>query len=448
MRYLPHTPQDIDRMLKTVGIGSIDELFETIPKNLQRTTPLEIPPAKSEEEVEREFARLTGLNRAGEFLSFLGGGQYPHRAPRVVDHLLRRSEFYTAYTPYQPEVSQGTLQAIFEYQTLMCLLLEMDVTNASMYDGATACAEAALMSLRVLRKKNKVLIARSVHPEFRQVTKTYMVDQPECLVEVGYGPDGRLDRDDLKAKLDGDCACLIVGHPNYFGTLEDLPALAEIVHEAGALMVSTFTEPLAFGLIPGPGRAGADIVCGEGQSFLGDPNFGGPSLGIFSATEKNVRQMPGRLCGEATDADGRKGYVLTLSTREQHIRRDKATSNICTNQGLMALAATIFLSTLGKQGVHRLARTNLSKAAYLKKKLAALDGFSLAFDAPTFNEFVIRCDKATPAEVLERLLKKNVVAGLALENDYTELDRHLLVCATEMHAKEDLDRLADELAAL
>ena len=447
MRYLPHTSRDIDRMLQKIGIGSMDELFEPIPKELQCKEALDLPPAKSEEEVEREFARLTAMNRAGEFVSFLGAGQYPHRAPRVVDHLLRRSEFYTAYTPYQPEVSQGTLQAIFEYQTLMCLLLEMDVTNASMYDGATACAEAALMSLRVKRKKHKVLIARSVHPEFRKVTQTYMVDQPDQLVEVGFGADGKIDTEDLRSKLDG-CACLIVGHPNYFGVLEDLPALATIVHDADALLVSTFSEPLAFGLIPGPGRVGADIVCGEGQSFLGDPNFGGPSLGIFSAGQKNVRQMPGRLCGEATDADGRKGYVLTLSTREQHIRRDKATSNICTNQGLMALAATIFLSTIGKEGIRSLAKTNLSKATYLKKKLAQIEGFSLAFQGATFNEFVLLCEKHAPQVVQERLLEKNIVAGLSLEDDYPELNRHLLVCATEIHAKEDLDRLADELAAL
>jgi glycine dehydrogenase subunit 1 len=446
MRYLPHTETDIREMLAVIGRDSLDDLFKSIPEKLQLARPLKLPTALSEPELLDELTRLSEANKVNGFSSFVGAGIHRHFAPSMIDHILLRSEFYTAYTPYQPEVAQGTLQAIFEYQTLLSLLLETDVTNASMYDGATGCAEAVLMARRVQRKRNKVLMARSVNPEFKRVTATYLVNTPDDIVEVAFGADGRVDLDDLTNKLNGDIACLVVGHPNYFGVLEDLPALAKAAHDAGALLISTFSEPIAFGIAPGPGRADVDIVCGEGQSFLGAMNFGGPSLGIFSTKEKYLRQMPGRVAGMTKDADGRCGFVLTLSTREQHIRREKATSNICTNQGLMALAATIFLSVMGKQGMRRLAEINLSKAEYAKARIAKLDGYELAFSGPTFNEFVVRSTK--PADhVLCDVYPQNILAGVTLAHDYPELDSHLLINVTEAHKKADIDALVDALAA-
>lgn len=445
MRYLPHTESDIRDMLAAIGHESLDGLFRSIPDSLKLSRPLGLPRALSEPELIEELCRLAEANKVNGFTSFVGAGIHRHFAPSMVDHVLRRSEFYTAYTPYQPEVSQGTLQAIFEYQSLMSLLLEMEITNASMYDGATGCAEAVLMARRVQRKRSRVLMARTVNPEFRRVTETYLVNTPEDLLSVGFGPDGRVDMADLGAKLGADIACVVVGHPNFFGVMEDLPALAKAAHDAGALLVTTFSEPVAFGIAPGPGRAGADIVCGEGQSFLGAMNFGGPSLGIFSTKESYLRQMPGRVAGMTKDVDGRCGFVLTLSTREQHIRREKATSNICTNQGLMALAATIFLCLMGKQGLRRLAQINLSKAEYAKERIAALKGFEVAFSGPTFNEFVIRCPRPA-GEVLCDLYPKNILAGVTLGRDYPELDSHLLINVTEAHRKADIDALVDALA--
>lgn len=446
MRYLPHTEPDVARMLETIGVRDLDDLFESIPREVRLNRPLNLPPALSEPELLAELERLAGANRVEGFTSFCGAGMYDHPAPSMVDHILRRSEFYTAYTPYQPEVSQGTLQAIFEYQTLMCQLLETEVTNASMYDGATGTAEVALMFRRVQPKRKKVLIARNVHPEFRRVTATYMVNFPDDLIEVNYGPDGRVDAEDLKSKLTPEVAGVIVGSPNYFGVIEDLAGLSEIVHAQGALFGVTFSEPLAFGLLAGPGRFGADIVAGEGQSFLGGMNFGGPSLGIFSTRDKYVRQMPGRLCGAARDNKGRRGFVLTLSTREQHIRREKATSNICSNQGLCALSATIYLSLLGKQGLRRLAQINLNKTEYLKKKLAALPGYRLPFGAPTFNEFVLKADRKPAADVRCDVYGRQILAGIDLKRDYPELNSHLLLNVTEVHTKADIDRLVDTLA--
>ncbi len=447
MRYLPHTEEDIREMLAQIGIDSLADLFRSIPDDLKLSNTLDLPEALSEPELIAELRELSEKNLVRGFSSFVGAGIYSHLAPSAVDHILRRSEFYTAYTPYQPEVSQGTLQAIFEYQTLISLLLEAEVTNASMYDGATGCAEAALMARRIQRKRSKVLIARNVHPEFRRVTQTYMVNTPEDLVEVAFDDQGRIDRADLQSKLTDDVACLIVGHPNYFGVLESLDELSQIVHDAKALLVVTFSEPLAYGILPGPGRAGADIIAGEGQSFLGAMNFGGPSLGIFSTRDKFVRQMPGRVCGMTKDVEGRRGFVLTLSTREQHIRREKATSNICTNQGLCALSAAIFLSLMGKGGLRRLAEINLAKSEYLKKRIDALEGYKVAFAAPSFNEFVIHCARKNADDVRCDLYGKNILAGVDLKDDYPELDSHLLLNVTEMHRRADIDALIDALDA-
>ena len=445
MRYLPHTEQDIRRMLDIIGVKSLDELFREIPDALRLKRPLDIPGALSERELAGELKALSEKNEVSGFTSFIGAGIYNHYAPAMIDHILKRSEFYTAYTPYQPEVSQGTLQAIFEYQSLISLLLEVEVTNASLYDGATGTAEAVLMARRIQRRRPKVLMARNVHPEFRRVTETYMVNSSDDLVEVGYDKSGRVDPNELESGLDGETACLVVGHPNYFGVLEDLNMLADKVHEAGALLVVTFAEPLAFGVIAGPGRHGADIITGEGQSFLGAMNFGGPSLGILSTREKFVRQMPGRVCGMTEDVDGRRGFVLTLSTREQHIRREKATSNICTNQGLCALGAAVFLTLMGKQGLRKLAELNLSKAEYLKGRINGLENYGIAFDGPTFNEFVISCDGGNAADLRSFLYGRKILCGLDLKDDYPELDSHLLVNVTEMHDKADIDRLVEAL---
>ena len=445
MRYLPHTSEDISSMLESMGVEKIEDLFRQIPDALKLDRPLDLPRALCESELIEELTKLSKRNRTSGFSSFVGAGIYNHFAPAVVDHILRRSEFYTAYTPYQPEVSQGTLQALFEYQSLVSLLLEAEITNASMYDGATGCAEAALMARRIIRKRSKILLARNVHPEFRRVTRTYMVNFSEDIDEVGYGTDGRIDRENLAAKLDDGCAALVVGHPNYFGVLEDLEDLAKTVHEAGALLIVTFGEALAFGLVKGPGAAGADIIAGEGQSLLGAMNFGGPSLGIFSTRKKFVRQMPGRVCGMTTDADERRGFVLTLSTREQHIRREKATSNICTNQGLCALGAGVFMAVMGKTGMRKLAELNLAKAQYLKSRIEALPGYELAFSAPTFNEFVIRCTRANAGDIQCELYGNEILAGIEIKSDYPELDSHLLINVTEAHSKKQIDELIDAL---
>lgn len=447
MRYLPHTEEDVSQMLADIGIGSLNELFRSIPEKLQLDTPLNLPKALGERELANTISDLAAKNKVSGFESFVGAGIYNHYAPVVIDHILRRSEFYTAYTPYQPEVSQGTLQALFEYQTLISLLLEAEITNASMYDGATGCAEAALMARRVQRKRNKVLIAKNVHPEFRRVTKTYMVNNLDDVIEVNYQKDGRIDTDDLTEKLDDTVACVIVGHPNYFGVLEDLETLSKQIHDAKVLMVTTFAEPLAYGILPGPGRYDSDIIAGEGQSFLGAMNFGGPSLGIFSTKQKLVRQMPGRVCGMTNDKNGKRGFVLTLSTREQHIRREKATSNICTNQGLCTLAAGIFLNAMGKEGLRKLARINLSKAEYLKAKIKELNGYELEFTSPTFNEFVVKCERKNAADILCDLYGMNILAGVDIKEDYPELDSHLLLNVTEMHSKESIDKLVDALAS-
>jgi len=447
MRYIPHTEQDVREMLDVIGVGSVAELFRSIPESFRLNRPLNLPNALSEAELFAELRRLSEKNRVCGFTSFVGAGIYDHYAPAMVDHILRRSEFYTAYTPYQPEVSQGTLQALFEYQTLISQLMEMDVTNASMYDGATGCTEAVLMARRMQRKRSRVLMARNVHPEFRRVTRTYMTNFLNELDDVGFDATGRLDRADLAKKLNDETACVVVGHPNYFGVLEDLDELAKIVHEAGALLVVTFSEPVAYGILPGPGRAGADIVTGEGQSFLGAMNFGGPSLGIFCTREANVRQMPGRVCGVTTDADGRRGFVLTLSTREQHIRREKATSNICTNQGLCALSATVFLALMGRNGLRRLAELNLAKAEYLKNELKKVKGVELAFSGPTFNEFVVKTSHKPAADIRCDLYGKNLLAGVDLREDYPELGSHLLLCVTESHSRRQIDELVAAFAS-
>lgn len=441
MRYLPHTSEDVSKMLAAVGAESVDALFTSIPAEHRLNRPLALPPPIDEAHLFAELEELAAQNQVSP--PFLGAGAYPHHVPTAVDQLLLRSEFYTAYTPYQPELAQGTLQAIFEYQTLVCLLTGSEVSNASMYDGATAAAEAALMALRVSRTSRRVLIGRNVHPEYRRVVRTYLANAGAELVEIAFGADGRLDPTAMRAALDDGAAAVICGHPNFFGVVEDLPAVAAAAHAKGALLVTTTLESLAFGLVEAPGALGADVCVGEMQSFGNGLSYGGPGLGFFATREEFVRQMPGRLCGATVDRNGRRGFVLTLSTREQHIRRERATSNICTNNGLCALAAAIHLSLLGKTGLRELAVLNYRRARYLREKLAER-GIQPTFSGPSFNEFAVRLPDAEAA--FAKAQEKGLVAGLRLGRDYPELKESLLLCVTELHGKARIDALVDAIA--
>ncbi len=444
MRYIPHTEEDVRQMLATIEVDSIEDLFVEIPAEVRLDRPLDLPAPKAEAEVLRELKRLAAQNATEESHScFLGGGAYNHFIPSVVDHLLSRSEFYTAYTPYQPEISQGTLQAIFEYQSLICQLTGMDVSNASMYDGASACAEAVMMASRATRRK-KILLASGLHPEYRETVATYCRYLEMELVEIPAGADGRVDAAALEAALDKSTAAVVAGYPNFFGVIEDLASLAGAAHAVGALLVTAVAEPVSLGMLKSPGELGADIVVGEGQSFGMPVSFGGPGVGFFAARQKTLRSMPGRLVGATTDKEGRTGYVLTLATREQHIRREKATSNICSNQGMCALMATIYLSQLGKKGIRELAEQNLAKAEYAKQAIAVLPGFSIPFAAPTFNEFVVEVEGDVEALLL-RLEEQEILAGIPLKKYYAGMERCLLICVTEQNSREQIDALVAAL---
>lgn len=440
IRYIPHTEEDCREMLGVIGVKELEDLFQTIPKEYRLSKPLNLPQPLSEPDLIRHFQGL----QVPMMSSFLGAGAYHHFIPTVVPSLVSRSEFYTAYTPYQPEISQGTLQAIFEYQTLMCQLTGMEVSNASFYDGASSLAEAVLMAHRITRKK-KVLLSRAIHPEYRRVIQTYIDPDQQEIVLIPYQKEGgRTDEKILFDLLKEDVSAVVIQSPNFFGVVEDLHPIAERIHNMGGLMIVGFSEAVAYGILQPPGAMGADIVAGEGQS-LGIPvSFGGPYLGIFTTLERYVRNMPGRLVGETIDLEGKRGFVLTLATREQHIRRERATSNICTNEGLCALMATVFLSCLGKGGLKELAMMNLSKTEYAKKVISRIRGCKLNFTGPTFNEFVLQIEKA-PEEVLEKLKKEEILGGLPLTKFYPELDHHLLVTVTEMNRKEEIDRWAEVL---
>lgn len=431
-------------MLSAIGIASTAELFRSIPEDVLLGRKLDVTKPLAENEVIASMEAFAGNNQAAAKTSFLGGGVYSHFSPTVVDHLIQRSEFFTSYTPYQPEVTQGTLQYIFEFQTLVCQLTGMEVANASMYDGSTAMAEAFLMAQRITRR-DKVLVAETVHPEYLEVAETYTQHGDMRLETIGFEDvTGRVAKEGL-AKIDSDTAALVIQSPNFFGCVEDLDSLADMAHEAGALLIVVVTEAVSFGLLKSPGECGADIVVAEGQSFGVPMSFGGPHVGMFACREKYVRQMPGRLAGVAYDKDGNRGFVLTLATREQHIRRDKATSNICTNQGLIALAATIYMETMGRRGLQEVAYQNAQKAAYAAKQIAGLEGYSIAFEAPFFNEFVVTA--SSPAQdVLQRLSsEKNILAGLALSGYYEGRDNDFLVCVTETNTKEEIDNLVAAL---
>ena len=429
-------------MLAFVGLSDASDLFRSIPSDVQLARPLNVTDPLAEPEVIAAMEEMAARNTAASKPSFLGAGVYSHYSPTVVDHLIQRSEFFTSYTPYQPEIAQGTLQYIFEFQTLVCQLTGMEVANASMYDGSTAMAEAYVMAQRVTRR-NKIVVANSVHPEYREVARTYTQHGDAEIVTAAFDEKtGRLA--DLSA-LDDKTAALVVQSPNFFGCVENLERLAAAAHAVGALFIVVVTEAISLGLLKSPGECGADIVVGEGQSFGIPMSFGGPHVGLFATQEKYVRQMPGRLCGIAYDKDGNRGFVLTLSTREQHIRREKATSNICTNQGLIALAATIYMEAMGKQGLQEVAMQNAQKAAYAAGAIAKLDGYEIAFTSPTFNEFVVRGPRPAEEMLEELRVAHGVVGGLALSKYYSDRPNEFLVCVTETMKREHIDRLVDGL---
>jgi glycine dehydrogenase subunit 1 len=437
MRYLPNSPSERAAMLEATGHHSIDELFAQIPDVLKLKGSLNLPGPFSEQEILEYFRRAAGRSSPG-FVSLLGAGAYSHYRPVAIDALISRSEFFTSYTPYQAEIAQGTLQAMFEFQTLITQLTGMDVANSSLYDGSTASAEAVLMALRLVRH-DRVVLARTLHPEYRQVIRAYLQHQGVELQEIGYAATGQIDLEELETSLKTKTAAVVVQSPNFFGTIERAHDIADIVHRSGALLIVAITEPLSLALVRPP--SSADIVCGEAQSFGVPVGFGGPYVGFLGTKEKYLRQMPGRLVGQTQDTEGRRGFVLTLATREQHIRREKATSNICTNQSLCALVVTIYLSLLGRKGLRALAQHNLAKASYASQRLGAVAGLAVAFSGPFFNEFVLK----SPADVedyLASLREEKIIGGLPLEQFYPELKNHLLVCVTETVSKDSIDRIA------
>jgi glycine dehydrogenase subunit 1 len=421
-------------MLEACGFRTADELYAHIPAEACLNRPLNMADGVSEYEILDYFKAQSNQTATG-YASFLGAGVYQHYRPVVVDTIISRGEFLTSYTPYQAEIAQGTLTAIFEFQTMICQLTGMDVANASMYDGSTAVPEAAMMAVRATGK-NKVLVSKVVHPEYREVLKTYAKHQGMPVAEFGYVSEtGQFDLEDLDAKIDSDTAAVIIQSPNFFGIVENVKAAADIAHKHGALLIFIFAEAASLGILDPP--TAADIVAGELQSFAISPSFGGPYAGIIASKEKFVRQLPGRLVGETIDSNGNRAFCLTLSTREQHIRREKATSNICTNQALIALMATVYLSLYGKEGLRELAIQNLSKSHYLGSKLKP------RFNAPYFNEFVVSTNGTTPDEINAKLLDKKIIGGLNLKKYYPELGNAMLLCATEMSKREHMDTLAE-----
>ncbi|GLB58169.1 aminomethyl-transferring glycine dehydrogenase subunit GcvPA [Cytobacillus sp. NCCP-133] len=440
-RYLPMTESDQKSMLETIGVNSVEELFSDIPENVRFKGEYKIKPAKSETALMKELTRMAQKNAdLRSNTSFLGAGVYDHYMPVIVDHVLSRSEFYTAYTPYQPEISQGELQAIFEFQTMICELTGMDVANSSMYDGGTALAEAAMLSAGSTRRK-KVLVSSAVHPESKEVVKTYAKGQYIEVVEISQ-KDGVTDLEALKEMIGDDIAAVIVQYPNFFGRVEPLKELEEIVHAHKSMFVVS-SNPLSLGALTPPGKFGADIVVGDAQPFGIPTAFGGPHCGYFAVTSKLMRKVPGRLVGQTVDDQGRRGFVLTLQAREQHIRRDKATSNICSNQALNALAASVAMTALGKKGVKEMAISNVQKAHYAKQQFKA-NGFEIAFEGPSFNEFVIKLNKPVK-EVNQNLLEKDIIGGYDLGRDFADLENHMLVVVTELRTKEEIDAFVKEM---
>jgi glycine dehydrogenase subunit 1 len=445
MPFTFNTSEDRQMMLEAIGASSIEDLFSCIPAELKLDRPLRMPPPLSEMELSQHISALAAKNaHSGNSICFLGGGSYDHFVPATVDAIASRGEFYTSYTPYQPEVSQGNLQVMFEYQTLICQLTGMDVSNASLYDGGSAAAEAVLLALAANRGRNKVVVPDSVHPEYRQIIGTYFAELNAELVTVPTS-NGAASVGEMAAAVDDQTACVLVQSPNFFGCIEEVRSLAELAHERGALLVVSF-DPISPGVLKRPGDFGADVVIAEGQS-LGTPmQYGGPYLGVMACREKFVRRMPGRIAGETVDRSGRRCWVLTLQTREQHIRREKATSNICTNQGLFALRAAVYLALLGPQGLRETGELCLQKAAYAAKQITSNERFEIVWDRPHFKEFVVRDKKAQVNDLLREAREAGFLAGIPMGKWYPKLDDCFLVAVTEKRTRKEIDALADCLA--
>ncbi len=442
MRYTPQTDSDRERMLRAIGVDSLEALYRHVPATLRERAKINLSDGLSELAVQKRLSALADQNvSARDWSLFLGGGVYQHFIPSAVDAIISRSEFSTSYTPYQPEVSQGTLQALFEYQTLICQLTGMEVSNAAEYDGASAAAEAVLMSRRIQpTNRRRVLMSRALHPQYRAVVRAYLKNLEDIsLEEIAYDGNGATDIGALIARLDNRAMCVVAGYPNFFGVIEDLAPIQSACAKSGTQLISVTTEPLSFGLLKPPGDFGVDIAVGEGQSLGVPMNFGGPAFGFFACQKKFVRNIPGRLVGETVDADGRRGFVLTLATREQHIRREKATSNICTSQTLCALGSTVYMSLLGKQGLRRMAEINVARAHRAQVKLTCDTGLAPVFSGPFFNEFVLRAPQLE--KLFERCAKNRFVPGIALQPWYPELRDCFLVCVTEMNEDAEVDGL-------
>ncbi len=447
MRYIPHTESDIREMLSSIGIDKVDELFQSIPESLRLERPLNLPSALPEANLVQTLKRMENRNlNSDEYSILLGAGAYRHFTPSIVNHLILRGEFSTCYTPYQPEVSQGTLQAIFEFQSLVSLLMGMDIANASLYDGSTALAEAILMAERVTGGDH-YLIANSVHPEYREVVKTYTRGTVIQSKEISFGENGQTDLQAIKNQITDQTMAVVLQSPNFFGVIEEYQELGEFLKNTKTLLIVVVAETTSLGILKPPGERGADIAVGEGQALGLPVSYGGPYVGLFACGEKFFRQVPGRIVGQTLDRNGNRAYALTLATREQHIRREKATSNICTNQGLCALAVTIYLTLMGKQGMRELAIQNLKHADYLKNRLAKIPQFKIKFSGDTYNEFVLECP-VSAKQIQDKLLQEKIVAGLPLGDFFPDLENCLLVCATELTSQDEMDRFLDRLAAL
>lgn len=438
MDYCPHTSDDIAQMQAAIGVGSIEELFADIPKKFRLKQMPDMPASLSEQETLGLMQAISLKNRTPR-MTLTGAGAYAHFIPAVVGHIVGRAEFYTAYTPYQAEISQGILQAIYEYQTMIAHLTGTEIANASLYDGASAMAEAAVLCGK-MSNRSRMVIARSVHPQYRQVLQTYCWANGYTLDEISALPSGQLNLAALKNTLDDSVAAVIIQSPNFFGCIEDITPIADAAHQCGALLIAGFTDGTSLGILQPAGACGADFVVGEGQSFGNPLNYGGPYLGIFAAREKFLRRIPGRLAGATVDQNGKRGFVLTLQTREQHIRREKATSNICSNEALCALAAGVYLAALGKN-LRKLAALNIYKTQYLKNRLLQLEGWQDVFSAPVYNEFALRCPNAHT--VNKKLQAEGIIGAYDLQKDYPELDNTLLFCATEMLSKDDMDHVIE-----
>lgn len=444
--YIPNSPNDEKLMLDSIGINTVDELFEDIPAEIRLGRKLNLGEGMSELELGRHIKALAGKNKnTDELTCFLGAGAYDHYIPSIIKHITSRSEFYTAYTPYQPEISQGTLQVIFEYQTMISNLTGMDASNASMYDGATACAEAAIMACESTRRKS-IAISKTVHPETRKVLKTYMGFQGVEVVEIDFA-DGVTDLEKLKAAVTAETAGVIVQNPNFFGIVEDLTEVEKIAHENKALFIVGVNDPISLGILKNPGELGADIVVGDGQSLGNSLSYGGPYLGFMAATAKLMRKLPGRIIGQTNDIDGKRAFVLTLQAREQHIRREKATSNICSNQALNALTAAVYLTTMGKQGVREAAAQSAKKAHYAFNEITKSGKYKPLFNKPFFKEFAVK-GAASAGKVNAELLNNGILGGYDLSMDYPEFTDSLLLCVTEKRTKAEIDKLASILAGM